>query len=73
MRLFLSRPMWLTLGVLALLPARAGCVADCRDEFDSAVQHCKLMWDDPDESDDLEMCLQDAKSQYQDCIEECKS
>jgi hypothetical protein len=50
----------------------AGCVSDCRDEFDAAVAHCKLMYDEPDDADDLEQCIQSARDEYQACVEECK-
>jgi hypothetical protein len=50
----------------------AGCVSDCKDEFDSAIRICKLLWDAPKDSDDLEMCIDSAKSQYESCIEDCK-
>jgi hypothetical protein len=53
--------------------ARAGCVSDCRDDFDSAVQSCKLTYDDPDDSEDLEICMNSARSEYEDCIAECTS
>jgi hypothetical protein len=32
-----------------------------------------LIYDDPEDADDLEMCIQSAKSDYQSCIEECKN
>jgi hypothetical protein len=51
----------------------AGCVSDCKDDYDSAVESCKLIYDDPEDADDLEMCIQSAKSDYQSCIEECKN
>jgi hypothetical protein len=51
----------------------AGCVSDCKDEYDSAVESCKLMYDDPDEAEDLQQCVQNARDEYQSCIEECKS
>ena len=51
----------------------AGCKSDCRDEYNSAREDCMLLHEDPDEADDLQMCLADAKSQYEDCIEECDS
>ena len=50
----------------------AGCVSDCKDDYDSAVAHCKLMYGDPDEADDLERCIQSARDDYESCIEECK-
>jgi len=53
--------------------ANAGCVSDCKDEFDSEIQSCKLIWDDPDDSYMLESCIDNAKSSYQWCIDECTS
>jgi hypothetical protein len=51
----------------------AGCISDCKDEYDSAVESCKLMYDDPDDADDLQQCIQDARDEYQSCVEECTS
>jgi hypothetical protein len=51
----------------------AGCISDCKDEYDSEVESCKSLYDDPDDADDLQQCIQDAKDQYQSCIEECTS
>jgi hypothetical protein len=51
----------------------AGCISDCKDNYDSEVESCKLMHDDPDEADDLQQCIQDAKDEYQSCVEECTS
>ena len=31
------------------------------------------MYDDPDDADDLRRCIDDAKSEYDDCLEECRS
>jgi hypothetical protein len=47
----------LSLGILLSLPAPAVCVSDCKHEYASAIDDCKVMYDDPDDSDDLEMCL----------------
>jgi len=55
------------------LMIHAGCVSDCKDEFDSAVESCKSMYDDPEDADDLEQCIQSAKDDYQSCIEDCKN
>lgn len=71
--LTLSRSTLLCVGFLALLPARAGCVSDCRDEYESTVESCKSTYDDPDDSDDLERCLDNAREEYQDCVSECRS
>jgi outer membrane murein-binding lipoprotein Lpp len=51
----------------------AGCISDCKDDYDSAVQSCKLLYDDPDDVEDLQMCIQQAKDEYQSCIEDCTS
>ena len=51
----------------------AGCISDCKDEYDSEVQSCKLMYGDPDEADELQQCIQNAKDEYQSCVEECTS
>jgi len=33
---------------------------DCKDNYDSAVADCKQQYDDPDDADDLEQCIQSA-------------
>jgi hypothetical protein len=50
----------------------AGCVSNCKDDYDSAVAHCKLLYDAPDDADDLERCIQSARYDYESCIEDCK-
>jgi hypothetical protein len=49
----------------------AGCKSDCRDDYESEVESCKLMHDSPDDADDLTMCIQSAKDDYDSCVEEC--
>ena len=49
----------------------AGCKSDCRDEYESEVDSCKLLYDDQDDAFDLQLCIQNAKDEYQSCIEEC--
>jgi hypothetical protein len=51
----------------------AGCISDCKDNYDSEVESCKLMHEDPDEAEDLQQCIQNAKDEYQSCVEECTS
>jgi outer membrane murein-binding lipoprotein Lpp len=51
----------------------AGCISDCKDEYDSAVQSCKLLYDDSDDAEDFQMCIQAAKDEYQSCLEDCTS
>lgn len=63
----------LLISMASVFMMRAGCVSDCKDDYDSAVQSCKLMYDDPEDADDLEQCIQSAKDDYQSCIEECNN
>jgi hypothetical protein len=49
----------------------AGCKSDCRDEYESEVQSCHQRYDDPDDADDLQRCIQNAKDEYEYCVEEC--
>jgi outer membrane murein-binding lipoprotein Lpp len=51
----------------------AGCISDCKDDYDTAVESCKSQYDNPEDADDLRRCLQDAKDAYESCIEECDS
>jgi hypothetical protein len=51
----------------------AGCKSDCKNEYESAVESCKALHDDPDDADMLKMCIDDAKSEYDSCIDECES
>jgi len=48
-------------------------MSDCREEFESEIQSCHVTYDDPDDADDLMLCIQNAKDEYEDCIEECRS
>lgn len=63
----------LTLNTASAAIIWAGCKSDCRDEYQSEIESCHQQYDDPDDADDLKMCLQDAKDQYNDCIEECNN
>lgn len=49
----------------------AGCKSDCREAYESAVDSCKVLYDQPDDADDLQQCIQSAKDDYDSCIEEC--
>ena len=64
---------FLLISLAGLLMVRAGCVSDCKDDYDSAVEGCKSTYDDPEDADDLEQCVQSAKDDYQACIEDCKN
>ena len=51
----------------------AGCKSDCREDYESEVDSCKEQYDDPGDADMLRMCIEDAKSEYQSCIDECEN
>lgn len=50
----------------------ATCVTDCKDEYHAAVRHCKIMHDDPEDSDTLQACLDEARDDYQHCVGDCQ-
>ena len=52
--------------------AWAGCKSDCQEEFESAVESCKTQYDDPDDADELQTCMDNAKSEYESCINDCE-
>ena len=51
----------------------AGCKSDCKDTYQSDVEDCHALYDDPDDADDLKLCVEEAKDTYDSCIEECDS
>jgi hypothetical protein len=54
-------------------PSYAGCKSDCLDTYQSAKEDCSNLYEEPDEADDLQMCIDDAKTAYDDCVEECEN
>ena len=65
----------LLFAAISLFPrlTAAGCISDCRDEYESERQHCVTMYDDPDDADDLQTCLRNAREEYETCVEDCRS
>jgi len=53
--------------------ARADCKADCQSEYQSEINSCKALFSDPDDADDLKTCMDDAKKEYDSCLEECET
>lgn len=65
--------MLLTINIFAF-PVLAGCISDCKSDYESTVEDCQLLYgDDPDSDDMLKNCIDDAKSDYESCEEECMS
>jgi uncharacterized membrane protein len=51
----------------------ADCKSDCEEEYASAVESCKTLYDDPDDANELQTCMENAKSEYDSCIDECEN
>ena len=59
--------------LLLYLPnAWADCKFDCQNDYESAVKSCKEQYNDPDDVDELQSCLDAAKGDYESCIDECE-
>ncbi len=62
---------------LILVPASvekavAACGEDCDSDYQSATENCQLMYgDNPEEAEDLSMCVQNARDEYRSCVENC--
>jgi len=75
-RIEMSRPVALAVLVIAgsyAIPARAGCVSDCKDEYEDAVEDCSMENDEPADAANLKLCVDEAKDEYKSCVEECRS
>jgi hypothetical protein len=58
-----------------VLAAHAGgCDEDCKGEYVSDLGECRTDYEKGDENlQDLEECLADTRSEYQDCVDDCTS
>ena len=79
-RVRIMRKSWTIVAFILVLtafgsshPSMAGCKSDCRDAYESEVESCQDQYDDPGEAAMLKVCIDDAKSQYQSCIDECEN
>jgi hypothetical protein len=68
---------WLFALVLLIgsaIPARAGCDEDCTGEYVSNLGECRTDYEQGDRNtQDLEECLADTRSEYEDCVDDCTS
>ncbi len=55
------------------LRSTAGCKSDCREEYESEVESCQEMYDDPGDAETLKVCIDEAESEYKSCIDECEN
>jgi hypothetical protein len=68
--------VWLIASVLATSTAgaRASCNDDCKNEYVSSLSDCRAQYEGGQEDlQDLEDCLVDTRSEYDDCIDDCTS
>ena len=58
--------------LISASPAWAGCKSDCQNDYQSEVELCRANYDDPDDADELQICMDNAKSEYESCINDCE-
>ena len=58
--------------LISASPAWAGCKSDCQDDYQSEVESCRANYDDPDDADELQICMDNAKSEYDSCVNDCE-
>ncbi len=74
MKLLISTAMIILLcGVLWGPRAWADCKSDCQEDYNSEVNSCREQFDDPDDADELKMCLDNALNEYYTCANECET
>ena len=67
--------MLISFAILVLLcasPVWADCKSDCQTEYESEITSCKAQYDDPEDADDLQSCLDNAKTEYGSCVNDCE-
>ena len=67
--------LFISLVVVVLLcasPGWAGCKSDCANDYESEVNSCKTQYDDPENAEELQMCFDNAKVEYDECVNECE-
>ncbi len=53
--------------------ASANCNDDCKNEYVSTLNECRAQYEQSKDLQDLEECLADTRSEYDDCIDDCTS
>lgn len=51
--------------------AGAFCKEECEQDYKTATESCNIEYNDPDDADLLQECLDQAKNDYDSCLEEC--
>ncbi len=58
--------------IASAVPARAGCDEDCKGEYVFAVDECRSEYEQGSRNvQELELCLADTRSEYDDCVDDC--
>ena len=52
--------------------AGADCKSDCQDTYDTAVSDCQSEYDGPYDTNQRQNCIDEAKADYESCIEQCE-
>jgi hypothetical protein len=49
------------------------CISECEDTYESDIQSCNLIYDEPSDIDSLSMCIHNAADEFDSCKMECES
>jgi hypothetical protein len=52
--------------------AGADCKSDCEEDYLKAKDECGATYDATGDADERQICLDQAKADYESCLEECK-
>jgi hypothetical protein len=58
--------------LISASPAWADCKSDCQNDYQSEVESCRANYDDPDDADELQICIDNVRSGYESCINDCE-
>jgi hypothetical protein len=67
MNSFTKIPAALAIAFLVVAPFHAAW-AGCKSDYADAIETCRSMYDEPNDADDLALCVQTAKDDYDSCI-----
>jgi len=52
--------------------AGAGCKSDCLADYQAEIDSCRTNYTDQEDAEELQLCMDDAKKEYDACIQECE-
>jgi hypothetical protein len=71
-RIYLAAAL-ITVALLLPRRARATCGEDCDSTYQSDVESCSQQFSDPEDGNDLSLCVQNSKDDYSSCLDDCAS